>query len=118
MKYIPLVVDPSTRFDREADPENWLKDAFDYAVALREVIRQPINAQMGADFEELRRGIRLLKAIDGKKAGDVLALEDADWEHLCAKLKGNRWTVIDERILRFVESVLNAADAPQEGVSV
>lgn len=75
---------------------------------IRQVIRTPLDKQRGADIEEIRRGIRILDAVD--KADGVLELEDADWEHLKAKTLSMTWAVVDKRLLRIVDDVVDASD--------
>lgn len=80
----------------------------DYRVVIREVIRRPLDPQRGADIEEMRRGIHILDALD-EQEGPILALEDADWEHLKLKVANMQWGVVDKRVLQFIDTV-NAAD--------
>jgi len=75
---------------------------------VRQVIRTPLDKQRGADIEEIRRGIRILDAVD--RADGVLELEDADWEHLKAKTLSMTWAVVDKRLLRIVDDVVDASD--------
>jgi hypothetical protein len=79
-----------------------------YADVIRQVIRRPLDQQKGADMEEMRKGIRVLDAVD--KADQVLVLEDADWEHLKAKTLAMPWAIIDRRLLDFCEAVIDATD--------
>lgn len=84
-------------------------DVIEYATVIRQVIRRPLNAQAGADIEELRRGIRVLDALD-KCDSDALVLEDNDWQHLADKTKAMPWGVVDKRVLQFVDDVLEAKE--------
>jgi hypothetical protein len=77
----------------------------DWREMVRQVIRHPLNVQQGADIDELRRGIRVLDALDRAEDG-VLELEDADWEHLRAKTTAMQWGFVDRRMLQFIDDVL------------
>lgn len=109
MKRVPLKVLASSE-----EPA----DRIDYASIIKQVIRRPLNAQTGADIEELRRGIRVLDALD-KCDSDALVLEDSDWQHLADKTRAMPWGVVDRRVLEFVDDVLGArevASASPDGV--
>ncbi len=81
-----------------------------WAEILRQVVRRPLDPSKGADIEELRRGIRLLDALD--KEPEVLELEDADWDHLRDKVQAFSWGIVDRRVLNFVDDVLGATETP------
>ena len=83
-------------------------DTLEWKAIITQVIRRPLNPQQGADIEEIRRGIRVLEALD--HAGLTLELEDSDWQHLCEKVKAMQWGVIDRRVVVFVDDVLGATD--------
>lgn len=76
---------------------------------IRQVIRQPQDRQRGADIEEIRSGIRILDALEHSD-GQLLELEDRDWEHLRDKTRAMQWMVVDRRILRFCDDVLEASE--------
>jgi hypothetical protein len=76
-----------------------------YAEVLREIVRRPLNPQQGASIEEIRQSVRVLDALD--KANGTLELEDADYEHLKQKTLAMQWNVIDSRLVKFVDDVLN-----------
>jgi hypothetical protein len=80
-----------------------LQDDLDWAQIIREVIRRPLDPKSGADIDEIRRGVRVLDALD--QADGALELEDADWEHLKIKTLAMPWAIIDKRILEFVDDV-------------
>lgn len=100
MRYVPL------RTVEVPDGE-----AFVYADAIRMVIRQPLDKQAGVTIDEMRKGIRLLDKLDAA-TDDTLALEDADWEHLKAKLEVMTWGIVDRDLLEFIDAVLNAPGEP------
>jgi len=95
MKHIPLRSLPDAELGeiRTAD-------------VVRQVIRQPLDKQKGADIEELRKGIRIFDALDS--ANGSLELEDADWEHLVSKLNSMQWGLVDRRLVQIVDDVLKA----------
>ena len=112
MKRIPLRTLP------DPDQPNVPDAVIEYAAVMRQIIRRPLNQQTGADIEEMRKGIRLLDAIDNCDS-DILVLEDNDWEHLAAKTRAMPWAIVDRRVLQFCDDVLNATDtvpAPPNGV--
>jgi len=80
-----------------------------WADVIRQVIRRPLDSQRGADIDELRRGIRVLDALDAAK-DRVLALEDADYDHLKAKTLAMQWGLVDRRVLSFIDDVLGATE--------
>ena len=107
MKSIELISDPSTTYDKSAQPLEWESDRLDYAHTIREIIRKPLNPA-GADIVEIHKGIRVLSALEGLVTGDMLNLEDQDHEHLCDKVNAFRWAIVDIRIDRFLSAVLGA----------
>ncbi len=103
MKTIPLTQRP---------PED--NSPFPGTVGDAAVIKQIISVadpQTGMGLDEMRRGIKILDAIDAAVAkGDTgaLVLEDAQWEFLCAKVRAFRWGVADLRFVELADSILNA----------
>lgn len=106
MKRIFLRVLPDQRF--VLGTPDYELNIFKWAEAVRQVIRRPQDGQKGADLDELRRGIRVLDALD--KARDILELEDADWEHLKAKTLAMQWAFVDRRIVAFIDDVIGAQE--------
>jgi len=78
----------------------------EYVQILREVMRRPLNPQAGADIVEMRQSIRVLDELE--TSNGTLELEDADYEHLRAKLLAMPWNVIDRRIVQLVDEVTGA----------
>lgn len=95
MKSIPL---KTLHAEGQADIE--------YVQILREVMRRPLNPQAGADIVEMRQSIRVLDELE--TSNGTLELEDADYEHLRAKLLAMPWNVIDRRIVQLVDEVTGA----------
>jgi hypothetical protein len=93
---------------RLPDPSDAQVPPIEYADVIRQVIRRPMDGTKGVDLVELRLGVRVLDALG--RATDVLELEDGDWEHLKAKVLAMPWAVVDPRILRFVDAVLDATE--------
>jgi hypothetical protein len=80
-----------------------------YKTQIASILGSPSNPQAGADYEEVRRSIRLLDLLDKVGDGDpkppCLVLEDADFEYLKARIKGARYLVINRQVLDFIEDV-------------
>jgi hypothetical protein len=81
-------------------------NVLDWSEAIRQVLRRPLDPQKGADIEEMRRSIRVLDALDASDG--TLELEDADWQHLCQKVRAMQWAFVDRRIVQLIDSVLDA----------
>lgn len=114
MKRIRMIQETSTQFDEVKNPVEWESDRVDYLACVRQVIRAPMNPQAGVQLDEMEKGLRVLKALFGLRLGDLLALEDADWQHLCDKIRTTRWSLVDERLVRFMHSILNASEWPAD----
>lgn len=109
MKRIGLLSLPDPRFDpSSADYE---ANRVDYRTIIEQAIRMPLDRQAGASIDEMRRGIRVLDALD--QAGDVLELEDADWDHLCLKVSHMPWAMVDRRFVQFHDDITCASDTPR-----
>jgi hypothetical protein len=97
---------PDDRFT--AGTVEYETNMLDWKEAIKQVIRRPKDPQKGAEIEEIRKGIRVLDAIE--KADPVLELEDSDWEHLREKVQVMQWAFIDKRIMTFVDDILTAGE--------
>jgi len=84
----------------------------DYRTIIEQAVRRPLNRQSGATIDEMRKGIRVLDALEHAR-GDVLELEDADWEFLKQKVDVLPWAVVDRRFVQFYDEVSSATDAPR-----
>jgi hypothetical protein len=116
MKRIALLSLPDPKFS-PSDP-GYEANRVDYRVLCEQCIRVPLDRQSGASIDEMRRGIRVLDALDRAK-DEVLELEDADWEHLVEKVKRMPWGMVDRRFIRFYDDVCLASDEPrarQDGI--
>jgi|307.fasta_scaffold00843_12 hypothetical protein len=107
MKRIQLRNIPDPRFP-PGTPE-FSQNLMAWDEAIRQVIRRPLDTQKGAEIEEIRKGIRVLDALDKAKDG-VIELEDADWEHLKAKTQAMQWAFVDKRILQFIDDIMDASE--------
>ena len=103
MKRVPLKVLPDP--NQAGGP-----DIVDYRQVIIAVVRRPLDPQRGVDIEEMRRGIRILDAVDAAR-GTVLELDDADWEHLLQKLNVMPWALVDRRVMQFIDDMTNPPDA-------
>jgi hypothetical protein len=106
MKRFQLIEERSTQVG--LTPEQAAADRVDYITCVQVVLRAPLQGVPW--LEDAEKSIRVLHLLDGKQVNDVLDLEDADHEFLCRKVRNAAWSVIDERLLRFVHTVLNATD--------
>jgi hypothetical protein len=113
MKRILLRSLPDSRFQL-GTPE-FEANRVDYRSTIEQVIRVPLNRQTGATIDEMRKGIRVLDALD-RAQNNLLELEDADWQHLKEKVEAMPWAMVDRRFIVFHDDVLNATDAPRSPV--
>jgi hypothetical protein len=104
MKRITLRVVADARFT--PGTPDYAANTLDWSEAIRQVLRRPLDPQKGADIEEMRRSIHVLDALDA--ADGTLDLEDADWEHLCQKVRAMQWAFVDRRIVQLIDDVLGA----------
>jgi hypothetical protein len=79
----------------------------DYREQLQNILRAPSNSQAGADYEEIRKSLRLLDALEQNKSVPALELEDADYEYLRLRVMGARFLFIDKAVMDFIEDVTN-----------
>ena len=110
MKRIALLSLPDPRFPL-GDP-NYEINRVDYAAVIEQAVRIPFDRQTGATIDEMRKGIRVLDALDAR-VGDTMQLEDADWEYLKQKVERMPWAVVDRRFIQFYDDVMNATEAPR-----
>lgn len=106
MKRIALLSIPDPRFPTEE------ANRVDYRSLVEQAVRVPLDRQNGATIDEMRRGIRLLDALDASR-NDVLELEDADWEHLKLKVEKMPWAMVDRRFVQFHDDIMDATDSPR-----
>lgn len=89
----------------------------DYRSLIEQAIRVPLDRQGGATIDEMRRGIRVLDALDTAQ-DHVLVLEDADWQHLKTKVEHMPWAMVDRRFIQFHDDIMEATDAPRDPTHV
>lgn len=111
MKRIRLLSLPDPRFP-PGDP-GYEVNRVDYRNIVENAIRIPLDRQQGTGIDEMRRGIRVLDALD-RAQGDVLELEDADWEFLKSKVEVFPWAGTDRRFLQFYDDITGATDAARD----
>jgi hypothetical protein len=98
MKSIVLKSLPDPRFPTDT--------AVEYRECIEQAIRIPFDRQNGASIDEMRKGIRVLDALDS--ANGAIELEDADYEFLKQKVERMPWARIDKRFLQFYDDVMQA----------
>jgi hypothetical protein len=91
----------------------WEANRVDYRATIEQAIRIPLDRQSGATIDEMRKGIRILDALDAS-IGDVVQLEDADWEHLKQKVERMPWAVVDRRFIQFYDDIMGATESPRD----
>jgi len=112
MKRIALLSVPDPRFPDPRDP-NYDPNRVDYRFLIEQAVRIPMNRQTGATIDEMRKGIRVLDALEHVQ-DNVLSLEDADWVHLREKVEHMPWSAVDRRFVQFYDDVMNATEAPRD----
>jgi hypothetical protein len=111
MKRILLKSLPDPRFP--VGTAEYEANRVDYRMVIEQAVRVPLDRQTGASIDEMRRGIRVLDALDS--ADDVLTLEDADWDFLKSKVERMPWAMVDRRFIEFHDDVMDAGDAVPYG---
>jgi hypothetical protein len=119
MKRIALLSLPDPRYTNPSDPA-YEPNRVDYRVLIDQAVKLPLDRQNGATIDEMRKGIRILDALDGcpKTFGlqpEILTLEDADWEFLKSKVERMPWALVDRRFVQFYDDVVGATDAVRDG---
>lgn len=113
MKRILLLSLPDPRFP-PGSPE-YEPNRVDYRAIIEQAVRVPLDRQNGATIDEMRKGIRILDALDHTtfptEGSEVLELEDADWEFLKQKVEKFPWGGTDRRYVKFHDDILGATDA-------
>ena len=110
MKRIALLTLAS---DRPGDPQ-FAIPRVEYRLLVEAAVRVPLDPQKGASIDEMRKGIRVLDALDRAIGDAPLELEDADWEFLKSKVEKMPWSLTDHRFVRFYDDVMGATEAPRD----
>ncbi|CTQ53531.1 hypothetical protein LP7551_02055 [Roseibium album] len=71
--------------------------------------------QGGIDFNQMRKHLRILDALD--VADGMLELEDSDHAHLKKLVKEHKWGGVDRNIMTFCEDIENAPVSDLRAVS-
>ncbi len=85
---------------------------FSYRVMLTTIMESPIGGQGGLPVGEMRRAIRVLekleKLTDSATGAPVLALEDAEWEIVHARVQAWPWPGVHAVYIGFCDAVEHA----------
>jgi len=112
MKRILLLSMPDPRFAHPSDP-GYEPNRVTYRRMIEDAVRVPLDRDKGATIDEMRKGIRVLDALDATQ-DDVLVLEDADWEFLKHKVEKMPWVMVDRRFVQFHDDITGATEAPRD----
>ena len=104
MKRLQLKQLPMTRPDG-------VEIVLDYWVQLNSTMRMPMNAQGGADIEEIRSSIRVIDVLEktGQDA-EFVEFEDSDYEFLMTKVSATKYNIADAAIVQFVDDITKAGE--------
>lgn len=123
MRYITLKEVETRKYQHQMNPrmgipprDKWEIVKLNYRETIEnmccEVVGSP-QGQVGFDRETNKKGLRILRALDKAALGNVLVLEDADWEYLKGRLAFYPWGWADQAFEDFCEAVEMAVkDAP------
>jgi len=117
MRRILLRVIPDSKTPYPSDP-GYEANLADYRNMIESAIKVPMDRNTGATIEEMRRGIRVLDALDATPPEGVLELEDADWDHLKQKVVKMPWGYVDRRFVQFYDDIMQATEAPRDPTRV
>lgn len=81
-------------------------DGFKDKDMIQVVAESPVDAQRGMNVEEIRKGIRILDALES--SSDTLILEDADHSFLSDKITIFRFGKADRRVIDLVDRIASA----------
>ncbi|MER9330224.1 hypothetical protein [Mesorhizobium sp. M0488] len=78
---------------------------------LNEIIKQPIggSGRGAVTVEQMRLDIRLMDKLDATK-GQTVELEDADWNHLAAKIREFPFAFSSREVVEFCDDILKAEE--------
>ena len=79
------------------------KEQLDYKTLIKTIAQTPGNAQAGLSLDEVRKGVRILEALE--KATDILKLEDEDYKLLCEKLETFKFGLAHKNIIEFADDI-------------
>ncbi len=84
---------------------------FDYRRMLVIVMESPVGGQGGLTVGEMRRAIKIvdkLDRLDSPAGAPILALEDAEWEIVHARVQAWPWPKLHAVYLQFCDDVEQA----------
>jgi hypothetical protein len=76
-----------------------------YKNQLISIMQTPSDPQRGANYEEVRKSIRILEKLEA--AENEVELEDADFEYMKQRVLGAGYLMINKTIQGFIEDVTN-----------
>jgi hypothetical protein len=89
---------------------------FYYKDHLRSILDAPMDPKAGAGLDEVRKSVTVLRKLKKIGHGEVMYLEEEEWEHLATKVKTVPLTFIETWIYDCAEDVLNAPKVSDEAV--
>lgn len=103
--------------------DEWVKIKLPYREVIERICCEgqdtPQGGRSGFDREANRRALRILDALEKAELGNVLVLEDADWDYLKTRLAGHTWGWADHAFEDFCLAIETAPkDAPVEKAEV
>lgn len=75
------------------------------AALIKAVIETPKAG--GLNVSEMRKGLKILDAIEEKKEGDEIAFEDVDAMYLQKEVEGFKWAMLHVGVVAFCDAVKN-----------
>ena len=88
------------------------QEKIDYKEVVEMIAKSPntdTNGRpVGLSIDEVRKGVRLLKAVEAAK--EELSLEDADYNYLLTKAKSFKWAKSSENIVQFMDDLQDAKE--------
>ncbi len=84
-------------------------ETLDYRETLVSILRQPSGGQ-GIDYAEMGQRLKLIEQV--QSAGGDLALEDAEWQQVCAAFKAFRFAQVLPGVVRMGDDLMAAEEVP------
>lgn len=90
----------------------------EYQAALLNLLRSPSDIKVGANYNEIKRTMPLIRRLEEVGQADVdLLLEESQWELLRDRVTSAGWTSIQEKTLALIDDVVNAEECEVKLVS-
>ena len=83
---------------------NGVDGELDYKDYIKTIVAMPIEGQRGLSIEEIRSSMRVLDALD-KAEGEMIDLEDQDYEYMKSRVSQARFGFASAEILQFIDDV-------------